>query len=802
MGFTREIHEAGRYRKPSCELQVLDLSRWLDFVVMEAFTSTHRLAERAFPMFPQELLPLTPRRKRRGETVIAHISDLHFTSQTNPDEWLWHALTADLRNKKSQIDLLAVTGDLIDSPFSGVIARFFGNEDEAPQAFSRVSGYLLSLCRELNIDPKEGLVVVPGNHDYRIKGMIQKKGQSTKFLTTFKDSFRPVLLPSLGLCIFVVDSNVIEKGVNLATGLVDRNDLLSFYEFTNRLRTENADAWHSCTKIVMLHHHPMPIAATEVRGVLEQPAFLLLKNAGQFMTTMVGSRIDLVLHGHQHWPAFSKATFPVDPEHEHTIIVVGAGSVGKEPDGGSRSYNLITIKNGREIYLERRELAGTQYINPLPRGKALRSYEDARLIAFEELAQQVRAKLRVRKASRLYLIKSGSGDADVRELFEDVTAYSEEVGTITTEVQSESGFFFASHFEASEGQDIRWEWTGPAEASRRTANVVFDPPLTKDSPVTYKRNNTAYNLFHFNQQDRMDATDGKSRREFIELAIHNAFDLFVLTVSFPEGQFPPKFYQEVHSNSSVPDGVEQQFFKARFSKFADAGTFVVSIEKLLPGYTYWIYWDLPRGESQELALKGGQARDLIRKLLALRDPNSANRQHVVGWMTSLKQKISEMKEWLTLDGVDDMEVWIHTYDAAQRGLVCTGASIAATSVVPSEVIKPGKFLIGAAYRRREPMIYSPFATPQYDEAEYEARVPASWRQPGLNPYSILWSMPLRYPIQRGQRVAVLTLASTSDTTKLLNFVPTRERDLSVARDRLMEQVIEVQFPILVHLLSH
>jgi 3',5'-cyclic AMP phosphodiesterase CpdA len=761
-------------------------------------------------MFPQELLPLTAKRKRDGETVIAHISDLHFTSRTNADEWLWRALTSDLRDRKNQIDVLAVTGDLIDSPFSGAITQFIGYEDEASQAFSKVSDYLLELCRELKIDPKEGLVVVPGNHDYRIKGMIQKGGQSTKFLSNFKDSFRPLLLPGLGLCILVIDSNVIEKGVNLATGLVDRNDLLSFYELASRLRTENADAWHSCTKIVMLHHHPMPIAATEVRGVLEQPAFLLLKNAGQFMTTMVGSRIDLVLHGHQHWPAFSKATYPIDAEHEHTIIVVGAGSVGKEPGGGPRSYNLITIKNGREINLERRELAGAQYNSPLMRGKALRSYDDARRIAFEELAQRVGAKLRVRKASRLYLIKSGSGDADIRELFEDVTAYSEEVKTITTEVQSESGFFFASHFDASESQDVKWEWTGPATASRRAANVRFDPPLTKDSPVTYKRYSKAYNLFHFNQQDRMDATEGKSRTEFIELAIQSALDLFVLTVSFPEGQFPPKFYQEVHSNSCyrnhsgncVPDAAEQQFFKARFSKFADAGTFVVSIENLLPGYTYWIYWDLPKGEGQELGLKGGQARDLIRKLLALRDPDSPTQQNVVGWMASLKEKITEIDEWSTLDGDDEMEVWIHTYDAAQRGLVCTGASIAATSIVPSEVIKPGKFLIGAAYRRREPMIYSPFATSQYDEAEYDARVPASWRQPGLNAYSILWSMPLKYPIDRGQRVAVLTLASRSDTTKLLNFVPTRERDLSAARDRLMGQVIEVQFPVLAGLLRN
>src|SRR6476659_1171841 len=86
-------------------------------------------------------------RKKKGQTRIAHISDLHFTSGTNyEDDDVWKALRLDLQT--SGADLLVVTGDLIDSSVGDNI-----DQQGIRNAFSNTKDFLVSLCKEdvLNI---------------------------------------------------------------------------------------------------------------------------------------------------------------------------------------------------------------------------------------------------------------------------------------------------------------------------------------------------------------------------------------------------------------------------------------------------------------------------------------------------------------------------------------------------------------------------------------------------------------------------------------------------------------------------
>ncbi len=732
----------------------------------------------------------------KNQTVIAHISDLHFSAQTKPNDFEWYALAIDLKNLEESVDLLVVTGDLIDAGFGGLLEK-----DEASIAFKNVYTYLKELCTSLGIDPEERLVVVPGNHDYRLKGLLKRRVQSEKFFQVFKDHFRPVFLPSLGVCVFAVDSNALETGINLATGLVERNDLLDFFDFVEHLRDNRADELNSCIRIVLLHHHPMPIAATEYRGFLEQPGFLLLKNAGQFMTSMVGSKIDLILHGHQHYPAFSKASFRTDNGNEHLVTVIGAGSVGRASNY-HRSYNVIKITQNREIRLERRILPGAKYERSF--SIPVRTFEEARRLAFEALATRAGAKLRARKFSRVYAIKSGSGDADLHERLEDVTAYSDDVKELPTAVNSISGFFYTPEYECSEGQNMRWIWKSESfTASRREANIVFDPPLTRDRPIDFERRGKIYNLFHFNQQERRDATEGKLTEEFIELTIQNAFDLLVLTVAFPEDHFPEKFYRVVHDHkcfgkehgkNCTRDIAEEEYFSVRFSKFKKAHTIVVSIEKPLPGYTYWIYWTLPPMEEDERNLNAqdrGRALALTEKLLQLRA--TANQQaKVKSWFDVMRQDIINSKLWTSLDGDDELEICLYVYDPALRGLVCVANSLGANW---SKVIKSGQTLVGAAYRRREHMLYSPLVSHRStfeisDNQEYLHRVPEDWRS-GTSPHTAICAIPLIYPIAKGCKIGVITFSSKSASARLINFVPQKGTTLEVkaAGDALVEDVM-------------
>lgn len=732
------------------------------------------------------------------QTVIAQISDLHFTAQTSQDDFEWQALSVDLKSLETKVDLLVVTGDLIDGGFSGIWRR-----DEASQALHNVCNYLKKLCQDLGLDPQERLVVVPGNHDYRLKGLIRRRVQSERFVNVFKEYYRPVLIPSLGICVFVLDSNALEKGINLATGLVEKKDLVAFADFLNQLRDSRAEELNSCVKIVLLHHHPMPIAATERGGLLDQPGFLLLKNAGQFMTSMVNAKIDLILHGHQHYPALSKASYPNADGEEHLITIIGAGSVGQQVANYERSYNLVTITPNREIHSERRVLVGASYDRAfrIP----IRTFEDARRQTFETLAVKAHAKIRARKFSRVYVIKSGSGDSDLYERLEGATAYDNEVAEFQTAVNSISGFFYTPEYNSSDGQKIEWVWKSEDFTPKREAVVLFDPPLTKDRPIDFERTGKAYNLFHFNEQERSDATDGEFTDEFIELSVQNAFELLVMTLVFPEEHWPDQFRRVVHDNKCfgkkhgkecVRDLAEEEHFNLRFSKFKDAHTIVVAIERPLPGYTYWIYWSLPPMEEDERDLNAtdrGDALALSDKLLQQREDDNADRAKVKLWIDNMRKDIITSNLWTSLKGDDELEICLYVYDSRLRGLVCAANSM---GVCWSKVIKSGQTLIGATYRRREHMLYSPLVSSPsayglLNNPEYVNRVPEDWRAAGSRAYTAICAIPLIYPIAKGCKIGVVTFSTKSTSSRLINFVPQKSTTAAVkaAGDALVEDVM-------------
>jgi predicted MPP superfamily phosphohydrolase len=764
-------------------------------------------------MFPATIRQGDQTQKVDGRTIIAHISDLHFTSDTDSSKLPWNALVADLARQKVKPDVIAVTGDLVDSPFGGVL----GFRDEATAAFDNVCTYLKALCRALDINPETGLVVVPGNHDYRLSGVFRDKHQPRKFYEKFGAYCRPLLLPSLRLCLFAMDSNQMERTLDLAAGTVERNDLVYFGTLAGQVPVGLSD----CTKVVLLHHHPMPIAATEDATLFDDPRYTLLKNAGQFMTNMVKAGVSLILHGHQHSPGYSKAVFPYGRGKEHMITVVAAGSAGRRVE----EYNLITVTDGGKIDLERRSLRGRTYFDNEGDRRLILSYDDARRASFEGLASNANAKFRVRKFSRLYFIHSGSGDADIYERFEQVDAFGDDVDAFQTFVESKSGFFDKPSYTVRwpDNQEVKWVWkTQTYDSPLREAQVTFTPPLSKGRHVTFESRRKAYNIFHFYQRDREDATGGRWKQEFIEILIQNVYDLFVLTLSFPEGHRPKNFYRVAHNRKKctakehnfkecAPDLLEQERFDLHFSKFTEAGTIIVSLERPVPGFSYWIYWDLPEEEeSKLLPHDAGMARNFERELLRMRDPAGPQRAAAKLWFDEMRKSIFKADMWRSLNGdggLDEMDISLYAYDREQRGLVCVAASLPRRTPVDQlwdEVIEPGTTIVGASYRRQEAMLYcSAVRSQRLGESEYVMRVPESWRKDEASPddrYAVVCTVPLFCPIRNGRRVAVLTFASKLATSRLIHFAPQarvgadKERlaVLNAAHTALLEELMVFQ----------
>lgn len=720
------------------------------------------------------------RRKREDRTVVAHISDLHFKSDTRAEDSIWQALLADLES--SQVDLIAVSGDLIDGAFRDNWGRW-GVTKAIDNAYKFLTE---TLCGGLDVDPLKALVVVPGNHDCRLKGLFSREALFDLFQQRFQRQFEHKIIPSLSLSLFVFDSNKATLG-GLATGLVGKEDLVRFSRLIQDVSTSELydDVWNLSTRVAMLHHHPMPIAATEHRGsITELEETLLLKNAGQFMTQMVQTQIDLVLHGHKHCPAFSKATFPTEGGHEHTVAVVAAGSVsraGKHP----QSYNLITIADSKEVSLQRKSLDDMTYKSVAT--FFLQPYEGVRRSRFERLAKRAGATLRVRKYSRIDMIKAGSGDTDTHETFESVHSYAgDDVPGIDFSVTSHSGFFRDPVFEAlSSGLTIKWEWlddqkTGP----ERLVRTNFFPPISVE-PVAYRRIRQVYNAIYFNQRDRLDGTDDLSAQESVSFATKHAYELAIFKVLFPKRHIPDKF-EILASYKGERDYREGKHAYHHLSYAKGDPTVVLALERPLPGYTYKIVWDLPEDEEEELKLDhidAGIAEELIKRLLQWRSAEHSVQVNVQRCLEKLRNQIQEdlrnqIKSLQIVTTSDEpLEITLHAYDKEKRGLVCVAVlgGSGPNAQLWERRVKPGQNTIGQAYRRRQAVLWAPYPGRESEDAEFFDYDSG---------HTAILSVPLFYLSASGRRVAVISLASRSSMSELLYL---RKSD-SVA-SKLMDDII-------------
>jgi 3',5'-cyclic AMP phosphodiesterase CpdA len=715
--------------------------------------------------------------KTPGRTVIAHISDLHFTSMTDTArEDVWSALIVDLSQHK--VDLLVATGDLIDS--SG---RDNYREKGVRQAFAKAKAFLLSLCEAGGIDdPSRGLYVVPGNHDFRVKGILTPESKIALlkkakqwFLSPHYDLFneylgefyRPVFLPNLRCCLFTFDSNAVESGLVLATGRVDNNKIIEFTNLCDLIHLAQPDVWSQCTKIALLHHHPMPIGATEREsGRVEDESYLLLKNAGLFMSELVRRKVDLILHGHKHYPALSRATFPRPGEEPHTVSVVAAGSASTKGRPHT-SYNLITIHNNGTISVERRIREELAY-DKGPSFPSIQSYEDTRRARFARLARELRVRgevgvrVKVRKYTRVDTIKPGSGDDEMSGHLEDVVAaYGD--GQSPTRLpwgfSSRSGVpgrpRLHSHTHAL-------SWVEPDATQKGTGYIVFDRPVA-DSPMSFTYRGTISNAIHSNAQDRLAVT-GEDDKESVHATITEWYDMFTLKVKFPDSFDRRPRVQVVDEVQKVRDHVEERYAARRFTSFRDDNTAVLIVDRPLPGYKYKIVWDLPVTEDEELNLSGAdrlRIEEIKERLLDLRSEAGADpARRMSDSLAGLKAYINALPI-----GAADLEIALHVHDPNVGGLVCAAVldSAAAQEETLSRVIHAGDSAIGQAYRRREHVNWVRGQNQGDDLADF-------FEYDDALPHAGILSVPLFYPMNGGGKVMVVTLATRLRVAPMLSFL--------------------------------
>jgi 3',5'-cyclic AMP phosphodiesterase CpdA len=243
--------------------------------------------------------------------LIAQISDVHVGGGRYRPELLRTAID---EINAAEPDLVVVAGDLTDD----------GYPDQYPEAREEL----------LRIE-SEQVVRVPGNHDARNVGYLQ-------FEDTFgaRDSRLRLERPEGVVALVAVDSSK----PDLDEGEIGREH----YGWI-----EEGFAGEAELRIFVCHHHLMPIPGTgrERNQVLD---------AGDVLSLLRQTRVDLVLAGHRHVPY----VWPVAG-----MLLVHSGTVSTLRTRGfpHPAYNLVRVENGR-ISVELRIPGGDgQLIGDFPR---------------------------------------------------------------------------------------------------------------------------------------------------------------------------------------------------------------------------------------------------------------------------------------------------------------------------------------------------------------------------------------------------------------------------------------------------
>jgi predicted phosphodiesterase len=276
---------------------------------------------------------------------IAHISDTHWE---HADPNIRDRLVKSL--KSEQPEILTLTGDMVNNPWR----------------LKKAKTWLLKLCTDCGIDADKRLLVVPGNHDFRILGNFGLKPISGLF---FYLHFRPwtrkriVHFDDLKLTFFRIDSNPMMFG--FARGRVGWRELKRLRVEWDRLGEKMREKIDDSVKILLIHHHPVPIP---YEG---DDYFLALKDSQRLIQFMAERKIELVLHGHKHRAPYSMISLGSSVTNNRTIEMLGAGAAvctDNDHDPRGHNFNLVCIEDSGLRYVRQFFAAPnedfTEHLNP------------------------------------------------------------------------------------------------------------------------------------------------------------------------------------------------------------------------------------------------------------------------------------------------------------------------------------------------------------------------------------------------------------------------------------------------------
>jgi len=720
-------------------------------------------------------------------TRIAHISDIHIE---RCDADVTPCLSAALKNENA--DLLVVTGDLVDNPWR----------------LRQGKEWLQKLCDRCGIDAKRNLLVVPGNHDYRILGNFGFKPLTGRiFRRHFPgwDAGRVTFLPERGVTFFKIDSNPTTLG--FARGRIWGRQLREIREALDSTPEAEHNQIERSTKIAILHHHPLPVP---YEG---EDMFLMLENAQEFIQFLAERRIDMVLHGHKHRAPHSLLALGTCGGRNRVIEFVGAGTAvakGTDREARGHNFNLITIED-----------TGLRYVRQF----FAQPGEEFREVRAEEFCEAAFESAYRRGLSCGHRYREVHWDLDIDEEGDGLNEIAY-VGAAGTEAKPlEMIELPAYKVEFGHLSPVSLVTRGNKTSEGVSLATIGEDPRAlglavrfKHSPTEKRPSNFCLRSYDLNgyvmnmEEYRRKQPGRKDGIDWAEKEIREPVDQFTFAVKFPAAlkfTYPPRFEVVAAATGQVHEWLTE-VLQPCFHYSDVLNTAFLSISRPVPNYRYRISWRYPETEGppgqQNLAAKLKVKRFTAAFLQAAEGarspegPDERARALLEGanaalaeFAALLKRRIEEQTgaaEPLELQQLDLTLMVCDDRDEQQPPTLRMVAGHAMKSPTYRELtLEIGDGNAGRAYKKGTAQVY------ERRKVAGDPKRHAYVQIPGFPYHEVLCSLPLTSPAAPQLIFGILNVgtfsADQADALRSLNAPESMEWMSGVAHSLVLSRLLEI-----------
>ncbi|MEI9893055.1 MAG: metallophosphoesterase [Chthoniobacter sp.] len=761
--------------------------------------------------------------------TIVHLSDLHLSSR---EAWVnFEATREAILGLKPAPQIIIVSGDLLDHPDDALwpqiqqsVGGILGRPETAD--FGSVEKALRQLCQDCG---DATLVVVPGNHDCRTFGLVGRSESGEAFDAVFPQWREPKWrrVGAWPTAVFCLDSNTNDARVNAARGRVGTPELLRFGREFKALSARHGEDFQKAFKIVVLHHHPVPIADSEATNYFGKDGFLGLDDAGIFLREMADKGVDLVLHGHKHYPLQTHLRVQAG-KITRELAVIAAGSACKA--GHENSFNHLTLERRAVYNCLRRHPPGAAYF--AGDTQAIISPADYRERAYQAFLEDPQVKYStVTEVFNCTIMENGDGDFSDRRWGVRCARHQAQLENVPVFVGCGYGIVAGYQAEkiSTNKTRVHFERDGNHRDGIASGAVVFSPPLSppngsadpaQTETVDFEESFRFYNAFALTEEQLARISKGR-KMEHVGLTIRNPVGELIICVRFAYGEMPSEIHLRIRgvdpaldelksgmtggraavekpkgepapegpeSNPpsiaepppkkvDVPDPDEWNYQKGHLQISKLHQTATLRILKPLQGLSYGIEWNLPSvPKNRRPVFQEGTCEWIRQQLLALDAP---------GLETNLLRPIFReeharlAREFST--PLDQLELGLMVFDPGiQRLRFVAGRMPPACFTFQ---LWEGQGIAGRAHKMNSTLVYvSRRVDPLMD---FSAAGVAGRPKP-----EIIICVPLRFPVSQvgdtaGEVIGVVTLSTDHPASKLLTID-------SVDNSRAQAMILEFQ----------